>query len=208
MSAAPPSTLPSTQGLQGLVQEWRANARLRAGVALIAAILVFWLLLLAHDQATLWKQQALDLQSQAEQLRPYKGQTQWGRRADEAGQLLELARELQWEAPSMGAAEARLQDALRAWTEKLGIRVLELAVLPANVAQAASAPAVADAQGQPLRLRLAVEFNRQSFMVLLAELQGAAPMLLVEHLQIKTAAQPARAELELRAQVRIEERQP
>ncbi|HLO96049.1 MAG TPA: hypothetical protein VK195_17225, partial [Burkholderiaceae bacterium] len=89
----------------------------------------------------------------------------------------------------------------------LGITVLELAVLPSNGPQAASEPAAA-VQGMPLRARLVVEFNRQSFMVLLGELQGAVPMLLLERLQIKPGLTPARAELELRAQVRIEERQP
>ncbi|HLO96374.1 MAG TPA: hypothetical protein VK195_18855, partial [Burkholderiaceae bacterium] len=107
-------------GAAGIVQEWRSNARLRAGVAVIAGIVALWLLLLAHDQAALWKQEALDLQAQAEQLRPFKGQSQWGLRADDAGKLIEAARELQWVAPSAGAAEARLQDALRAWCEKLG----------------------------------------------------------------------------------------
>ncbi len=206
MSARVERPAGAAQGLEGLLQEWRGNARLRAGVATIAAIVAFWLLLLAHDQAALWRQEAADLQAQAEQLRPYKGQTQWSRRAEDAAKLADVARELQWVAPSLGAAEARLQDALRAWAEKMGLNVLELAVLPSNAPQAASG--VAPVQGVPLRVRMAVEFNRQSFMVLLGELQGAVPMLLVERLQIKPAIIPARAELELRAQVRIEERQP
>lgn len=197
---------PSTDGVQGLLQEWRANARLRAGVAVIAAILALWLLLVGHDQAALWKQEALELQSQAEQLRPYKGQTQWTFRADDAAKLIESGKELQWVAPSAGAAEARLQDALRAWTDKLGINVLELGVQPSAGPQAASDATVA--QGLPLRARLVVEFNRQSFHVLLGELQGSVPMVLVERVQIKPGITPARAELELRVQVRIEERQP
>lgn len=189
-----------------LLTEWRSNARLRVGVVLIGVIIVFWLLLLAHDHAATVSRQGDELRSRAELLRPFKGQTQWARRAEDVVQLTESAKQLQWTAPSAGAAEARLQDYVRALAGKIGLNVVEISMLPS--ATPTGAAAGSPAQGLALRLRLVVEFNRQSFMVLLSELQGSVPMLMVERMQIKPAAVPPRAELELRAQIRVEERQP
>src|SRR5690606_38159357 len=95
--------------LRQLREQWQGNPRLRWGVAAIAAILGFYLILVAWD----WRQ-ALHAEYQARTLQLYKvqalaGQEAWLQRAQEA-QALDAA--MQAEIPvasSVGLAQAEVQ---------------------------------------------------------------------------------------------------
>ncbi|WP_457325872.1 GspMb/PilO family protein [Roseateles sp. P5_E11] len=179
-------------------QQWRANVRLRFGVAVIAGVVWLWALLVLMDAAKAFRGEAEAARQQADQWRPLIGQTAWPARVDEARSEMDAARSLQWAAASTGAAEARLQDYLRSLAEKGGLNVVELTILQ-GAAEAASSAA-----GGVLRARLVTDLNRPALMALLAELQGAQPMVIVDVIKLRPAQVPARAELELRAQMRVQ----
>lgn len=183
--------------------ELQGNARLRLGLALIAATLCLWGLLLLQDQAASWNEQADAAQAEIERLKPLQSATQWPERAEQARKHHEALRAMLWSAASQGLAEAALQDTLRAWAEKAGLPVRELSVSAA----AAGEPAAA---GQPvaLRARLVVDMDRIGLMGLLAELARSPRVMAVDSMRLRPAAVPARAEIEVRVLYRPEERQP
>ncbi|WP_422012267.1 GspMb/PilO family protein [Roseateles sp.] len=178
--------------------QWQGNLRLQIGTAAIAWLVWLWACLVVLDQAKLLSAQAAADVEAAAQLRPALSQTEWPARADEMQRLLESARALQWTATSTGAAEAKLQDDLRAWATKAGLNVIELSVLPGAAVDAARGAA-----GASVRARLVTDLNRNALMAFLAQLQGAQPVVIVDTLKLRPAQTPARAELELRVQVRV-----
>lgn len=180
-----------------LKEQWRRNPRLQAGFALIIGLVWLWGCLVVLDEAELLRVQAAADTEATQQLRPILSQTQWPARADEIQRLLAAARELQWTATSPGAAEAKLQDELKAWTAKAGLTVVELSILPGANADAAQTPA-----GAAVRARLVTDLNRNALMALLAQLQGAQPMVMVDSIKLRPAQNPSRAEVELRVQTR------
>lgn len=184
-------------GWRGLKEQWRRNLRLQAGVAAIVGLVWLWACLVGLDEAQRLREQAAADAESALQLRPLLGQTQWPARADEAQRLLAAARELQWPATSAGAAEAKLQDELRSWAGKAGVTVVELSILPGTGGEAAQAPG-----GAAVRARLVTDLNRNALMALLAQFQGAQPMVMVDSLKLRPSQNPARAEIELRLQMR------
>lgn len=180
-----------------LKDQWRRNLRLQAGVAVIVGLVWLWACLVGLDEAQHLREQAAADTEAALQLRPLLGQTQWPARADEAQRLLAAARELQWPATSGGAAEAKLQDELRSWAGKAGVNVVELSILAGSGGEAAQAPG-----GAAVRARLVTDLNRNALMALLAQLQGAQPMVIVDALKLRPSQAPARAEIELRIQMK------
>jgi len=189
------------QALQQARSEWRANTRLRWGVWAILAIFWLWLSLLAQDQATAWRGEADEARAELQRLRPVQsGGAIWTQRAEDARKHLEAARSMLWSGSSQGLVEAALQDTLRAWAEKSGLPVRELAIMGAGE-RARSQPAV--------RARLVVDMNnRLALMGLLAELGRSPKLMLVDSLRLRPLAQPARAELEVRVLFQAEERKP
>lgn len=189
------------QGWSDLQSQWRGNARLRLGLWLIAATLWVWLLLMAQDQAKLWRGEVEESRAELDRLSPLRAGSQWPKRAEEARLHLEAAREMLWTASSQGQAEAELQDKLRSWSSKAGIPVRELAV-----------SAVADGKGSagvtPLRARMVLDMNRMGLMILLSELGRAPQRMVVESLRVRPFGQPARVELDVKVLYRPAERQP
>jgi len=189
--------------LQQARSEWRANTRLRWGVWAILAIFWLWLALLAQDQATAWRGEADEARAELQRLRPLQsGGAIWIQRAEDGRKHLEAARSMLWSGSSQGLVEAALQDTLRAWAEKSGLPVRELAIVGAGERKAGSQPAV--------RARLVVDMNsnRLALMGLLAELGRSPKLMLVDSLRLRPLAQPARAELEVRVLFQAEERKP
>jgi len=197
-SSGAPSWLQAMQQARG---EWRANTRLRWGVWAILAIFWLWLSLLAQDQAMAWRGEADEARAELQRLRPLQsGGAIWTQRAEDARKHLEAARSMLWSGSSQGLVEAALQDTLRAWAEKSGLPVRELAIMGAGE-RAGSQLAV--------RARLVVDMNnRLALMGLLAELGRSPKLMLVDSLRLRPLAQPARAELEVRVLFQAEERKP
>lgn len=183
--------------------QWRANPRLRIGVAAIIGTLWLWALLVCMDEAKLMRGQVASLQAEVDQLQPLVSQVQWRGRTQEARSLLDAARELQWVANSVGAGEAKLQDVLRDLCSKAGLSIVDLSIVQGGGSPAASG--VAFESGVPLRARLATEFNRQALLALLSELQGMKPMVMVDVVKLRPNAVPSRAELEIRVQMRLQD---
>jgi hypothetical protein len=201
------SALPNAR-VEAWRKEWRSNPRLRLGLLMVLFLLALGGLLSLRDIALGVQAQADAAKQEANRLRPLLAQGAWAQRAEDAEALLKAARELQWVAPSLGAGQARLQDELRAWAEKAGLKVLDVAVLPSTAGVATSASAVQAARGYPLRIKLTFEFQRQPLMAFLAEVQAASPLVLIDNFSLKAQPQPGRVELELRIQLRIQEPQP
>lgn len=193
---------PWLQSLQQARSEWRANARLRWGVWLILGIFWLWLALLVQDQAAAWRAEADEARAELQRLRPLQnGGAIWTQRAEDARKHLEAARSMLWSGSSQGLVEASLQDTLRAWAEKSGLPVRELAIVGGGERKAGSQPAV--------RVRLVVDMNnRLALMGLLAELGRSPKLMLVDGLRLRPLAPPARVELELRVLFQAEERKP
>lgn len=188
--------------LQQARSEWRANARLRWGVWIILGIFWLWLALLAQDQAAAWRSEAEEARAELQRLRPLqKGGAIWTQRAEEARKHLEAARSMLWAGSSQGLVEAALQDNLRAWADKAGLPVRELAIVSAGERKVGSQPAI--------RARLVLDANnRLALMGLLAELGRSPKLMMVDSLRLRPMAQPARAELEVRVLYLPEERKP
>ncbi|MBV8033816.1 GspMb/PilO family protein [Roseateles sp.] len=181
-------------------EEWRANARLRIGVVAVVAVLWLWGLLVLQDQAAEWRVETDVAQQELLRIKPLRAATQWTQRADDARKHLEAAQSMVWSASSQGLLEADLQDILRQWCEKAGLPVRELAL---------GAPGESGLPGvSVLRVRLTVDFNRLALMGLLSEINHSPKLMMVESLHIKSQAQPARAELEIKVLFRPEERKP
>nr|WP_316640639.1 GspMb/PilO family protein [uncultured Roseateles sp.] len=195
---------PAVMRWRQLRAEVAANPRLRLGLYLIAGTLWLWLLLLAQDQAVLWRAEADEAGAELERLKPLQAATQWPQRAEDARKHLEAARAMLWTAPSQGLAEAALQDNLRSWADKAGLPVREL-----NVSAAPATEATANVAGLVnLRARMVVDLNRIGLMSLLAEIGRSPKIMVVDTLRMRLVAQPARAELEVRVLYRAEERKP
>lgn len=119
------------QAWERLQAQWRGNARLRAGGAIIGVILALWLLLSLSD----WKAASAsaygDESARLQKIRALSGQTVWLQRAEAARKL---ERALEAEIPSAktaGLAQAAFQTQLGELVRRSG-GVLRVQVSPAN----------------------------------------------------------------------------
>lgn len=192
--------------LSTLMEGWRGqlagHARLRLGLAAIVAILWVYGLLLAGEHATLMRADLQNARAELRRLEAAGRERDWPARADDARRHLAAMQGLVWTENDLGLAEAALQDWLRATATKAGLGVRELAVVraAADGVRAPVAPAAASALSGPqvLKARLVADFNRIALLGLLDELQRHERAIVVDHLVLRTWAQPPTLELDLR----------
>jgi hypothetical protein len=184
-----------------LRSQWVGNSRLRWGLLLIGGILWAQGLLLLGDVVQAWRDQASTLRDDIDRVRPLMRGAPWSGRADDARQQLDALRSMLWQASDAGLAEAAMQDWVRAAASKAGLNIRELSVSrpPPAANEPGSASGAAVAGTRPIRIRLAVDFNRLQLMGLLAELARNEQVVVVDRLVLRPVSQPPQAELELRA---------
>jgi hypothetical protein len=187
--------------MSGLRSQWVGNRRLRWGMLVIGAILWAQALLLFGDAAQVWRDQTSSLRDEIDRVRQLARDKVWPGRADDARQQLDALRSMLWQASDPGIAEAAMQDWVRASAAGAGLSVRELTVSrPPSAAGAASAVAAATL---PIRIRLAVDFNRLPLLAFLAELARNEQVIVVDRLVMRPGAQPPLAEMDLRALVAL-----
>lgn len=181
--------------------QWAANARLRLGLMSIAAICWVYLLMLAADQSALIGTQAQALRDEAGRVRPLAKEQVWPQRADDARQQLAAVQSMLWTDSDAGLIEARLQDWLRSTAAKAGLSVRELTMQRGTSTLNSTSEATAKQPGEPLmfRARLVLDLNRLALLGFLAELGRNEQVWVVERLALRPGAQPALAEIELKA---------
>lgn len=165
--SAPNTTLAS---LRAQVQ---ANARLQAGLVVIALILAWWL----HGAATVWSNaqsaRHADAVAQLARMEALVGETAWAARAEEATAMRDgLAAEIE-PATTIGLAQAHAQTAAMRWTRAAGTGDrLRLQV------QAAADTAVPGIQAIPLFL--SGEVSPREVLGLLQEIESQRHLTVVE----------------------------
>lgn len=189
----------SEQGLQALGAqvgaEWQGSPRLRMGLLLIALILLASGWMAARDLAAVWREEAAGLREQARRLQPLNGGQDWPQRAEDAKRQLEAARALTWTAASQGRAEADVQDTLRDWSTRLGLKLREISVLPAAD--------VLPGGVRSTRIHLVMDHDRPAVLALLAELARSPRILAVEGMKLRPQAPSSRTEIEVRVLIRV-----
>jgi hypothetical protein len=172
-----------------LFDELRTNPRLRAGLAVVLAILVAYGLLEWRDRQDAGRAEYVRLLTQvARQSQPQQPAV-WAQRASEAGDALQRARGELWRNASTGLAQAQVQDWLNGLLRQVAaksaaVRVSEPELGPETQALTARLPA--DLQiVKPLRAR--VEFNSDpaALLTLLAALNDAPHRVVVDGLTVK-----------------------
>ena len=120
------------EGWQDAKQQWRTNPRLRAVtyVAIVVAIIGVYLKVLEWKASQV--NEALGVYQQLVSARNIEGEVDWVERQELAARRLAEARQHIWEAPSDGAAQALLRDALSriARTNNLKLGRLALTTRP------------------------------------------------------------------------------
>ncbi|WP_374660421.1 GspMb/PilO family protein [Inhella sp.] len=188
-----------------LQDELRRSRLLRLGLLAIAALVWAEGLMRLQDRADAWREEAAQLRAEQARMQP-GAEAAWQARAESARKALSAWRDAGWPAQELGLAEAELQDRVRslAAAAALPIRELQLRRPEGRATQAADA---ADTDGrsrpQAVHLRLVVELNRAGLLALLVELERQPHALLVDRLVLRTASQPAVAELDLRAPISL-----
>lgn len=173
-----------------LRSELAVNARLRAGLVAIAAIVWIYLLMLAVDALAKGHQRVLVLDEQVARLESLAQEREWPLRAVDAQRQLDALRSALWQEPDLGLAEASFQDWLRATASRAGLGLREL-----NLSRP---PVDAGAIEQPIKARLTMDFNRQSLLGFLSELSRSERAIMVDRLYLRTWTQPPSVEIDLR----------
>ena len=189
-----------------LRSQWQVNTRLRVGTWVIVAIIWVYALLLAGDAVEGLRKNSLAIADEIDRLRPLTRGNPWPGRVDEARQQITALQAMAWAevgAGDIGLVEAALQDWVRATAAKAGLRVRELVLSRASAVAGDANPAAGArparaAGGQPVRLRLSVEWGRAELLAFLAEVGRSERVVVVDRLVLRPAATPAGAEIDLR----------
>lgn len=195
------SRLSDSRWISGLRAQWLGNRRLRWGLLAVGGLLWLQALLLLGDAAAGLREKAAALREDVQRLQPLARSKVWPGRAEDARQQLAALRSMLWPESDLGVAEAAAQDWVRALAAKsrLGIRNLAVSRPAAAAPTAASAtPGALPSNVQAVRLRLTVELHRAALVAFLAELARSEQVVVVDRLALRTASQPAVAELDLR----------
>ena len=188
-----------------LRSQWSLNARLRMGVWSIIALVWIYALLVVADSSERQRKNSAALREQIARLQPLAKERAWGQRADDARQQRQALQSMLWAEADIGLAEAALQDWLRSTAAKAGLNLRELTLArPASVAAVSPAAAAVSAQGdatQAVKARMVVDLNRLPLLAFLAEVGRSERVVVVDRLLLRTASQPASAEIDLRVLV-------
>ena len=163
--------------MQSLLNELRANTRLRLGIWLILIILLSYTLLLLDDHKQELIQQYANAQAQLNKLETIAEQKQWQQRQAEADNLrLELDAKL-WQASSQGLARADFQ----AWLS-ITLRHTELSKARLKVEN------IEVLSGTPklwkVSARIDGAFKADPLMQLLRDISKNPKIIVVDHLDI------------------------
>lgn len=201
-----PQRLIEAGGLAALREQWQASRLLRLGVMAVLTLLCIEGLFSLSDVSKQWQAQAAQLAERNTALRMDLRQQDWLQRRDDARQQLVALRNMLWNESDPALAQARLQDWLRATSNKTQLILRELNVVREATDAAAVGPAGAPASGaqlsgedvQALRANLKADLKRLSLMLFLSELAASEDVIVVERLSLRTAQKPPTVELDLR----------
>lgn len=194
--------------MANVLNQLRANARLRIGLALIIAMGWLYGVLTLRDEVNDQSQRFRSSSQAIARLKAQLAQPEWGARAVAArATAVQLEGKL-WQAPTPGLAQAALQDWLTKTMVKTGIanpQVTVAVVEEANPGSNAStapadpaAPTTADAPADlwKLKAKLNFEFNPPTLMDFLAALETNDQQTTVRILTARKDPAP-RVEMEL-----------
>ncbi len=172
-----------------LLNELRANQRLRVGLALIISILALYGLLEWRDFVNAQKDGYKHLALQASRLDSQRSQAQWPQRATEAGVALKEAEASLWRQASLSLAQAELQDWLYAQLRQADAKRYSVKIVDASARlgvagdDTESTPA---AQGLvAMHARLSFDADTPVLLALLAALAEAQHAVAVDSLSLK-----------------------
>lgn len=187
-----------------LLNQLRANARLRAGLALIIAIAWLYGVLTLREEVQAQNQRFRSANLAVNRLKAQLAEPEWPARATTARALAVQMEGRLWQAPTPGLAQAAYQDWLTISMVKAGITNPQIAV--SVVEEAAAAGNAADAKTAPdtladvwkLKAKMQFEFNPPALMDFLAALENHERQSVVRQLTVRKEPAP-RVEMELTA---------
>lgn len=178
--------------------QFRDNARLRLGLALIAAVLGVYGLLEWHDRQALSVGQQQRLAVQVARLSSPQAMAEWPQRERQAQAALQALEQRMWQHTSVGLAQAQFQDWLREQLRLVNapnaaVRIAEAISLAATRPEATVGAGTQGGAGaaftsEPLRVGAQVEFaltDPQVLVALLAGMTANPRAVLVESLVVK-----------------------
>jgi len=173
-----------------LLDELRGSSRLRIGLAVIAAIFCAYGLLEWRDQGRERLAAYEQLVGQLARLSNHQTQAEWPSRAQEAGVVLEQARQGLWHNSTIGLAQAEFQDWLQGMLREAGVKNANLRLTDVD-ALVPTDRTLDSASGQaPVgfkQLRARLDFNAESpvILALLAAMNDSERQVVIETLIVK-----------------------
>lgn len=193
------------------LNQWRGNARLRWGIALVVGIAWLYGILLLRDELQDRNMRLRSSSQAVARLQTQLEQPEWTERAIAARALATQLESRLWLAPTTGLAQSTFQDWLTQNAAKAGITSPQVTVTlvednaPAVGAQAAPTQATAGEKNAStptdlwkLKARLAFDFSPPTFMDLLARMENNDKQIVVKVVTVRKEPNP-RAELEVYA---------
>lgn len=169
--------------------EWQRNARLRAGVWAILAILWFYGLLHLQDLVTERSRELVAIDKRIGRTQVLADQSSWTKRAADAlVQRQQLEEKLLWREPTQGLAQASFQDWLGQLVLQVGLTKSQVSVAAQEVPKGEGAT-----QGAPLwkaSARLSFDFNPRTFNALLGKLSQHPQHLTIETINVRSMTPP------------------
>jgi hypothetical protein len=180
----------------------RSNLRLRAGLAVVVALLWLLGLLELSDRLDAARKERSRLSEEVVRLRLVRSEQQWPQLRDQAQARLADYRSLAWREESEGRMQAMLQDWLREQLATAGVqpRELSVAVLPARSVAPAEANRKSElpADMRIARARLSFEFKPDTLHQFLARLPASLRWIWVTRMTVENDSRRL-VELELEA---------
>ena len=186
-----------------LLNQLRANARLRMGLVLIIAIAWLYGVLSLRDEVQAQQQRFRSSHLAIQRLQAQLAEPEWPARASAARALAVQMEGRLWQAPTPGLAQAAYQDWLTLAMVKAGNsgpQITVTVVEEAAAAQPTDAPAAPDALNDVWKLKAKVffDFNPPALMDFLAALESHERQSIVRQLTLRREPSP-KVEMELNA---------
>jgi len=171
--------------LSSLTIELRQNPRLRAGLWLIAAILIGYVVILLNDYQVKLQLEHKNALNQLNQLQTIINQTQWLERATQANALRNQLEVKFWQANTKGLAQATFQEWLN--TEMKRVQMIEGAYLRImdSALEMPNYPEV-----WKVTARIDAPFTQQSLSRLLLAIAEQPLLIVTERLEIRHSNTP------------------
>jgi hypothetical protein len=186
--------------LAQLREQWRDSRLVRLGAGLGVALLAIYLLLAGFDAVDERVERNHALSAELNRLQTLAKETEWPERGRELVGLKAAYEVAVWADQDVALTEAGLQDWLRNVTQRLGLKVREIALVRG---EPGAKPASALPSGYvELHARVGVELQRGPLLALLAEMAQQERRIVVERLAIRSQSQPAVAEIDVRVLAR------